>query len=178
MILVGIPSYDGKIEWKTTASLIGLGHLCAKAGVGYAMDVIPGCAFIGLARNLLASRFMKGEFRDLLFVDSDISFHPLDAARLCKAEPEIVFGLYRKKEDRLVFPARYYEPLELHESDPDLIRMFWGPTGFMRLRRSVFEKMMEAWPDEWYEDLETGERIYDFFPHGARDRPVAARPGR
>jgi glycosyltransferase involved in cell wall biosynthesis len=166
MIMVGVPTYDGRVEWKTMASLIGLGHLCAKANVGYGMDVIPGNAFIGHARNMLVQRFLNGNFRDLLFVDADISFHPMDAVKLCKAEPEVVFGLYRKREDRLVYPGRYHEPLEVHPSDPDLIRMLWGPTGFMRFRRSVFEKMMEEYPDDWYEDGETGERIYDFFPNG------------
>src|SRR6185295_8193553 len=45
-------------------------------------------------------------------------------------------------------------------------RMLWGPTGFMRIRKEVFERMKEAFPDDWYEDGETGERIYDFFPGG------------
>ena len=168
MILIGTPCYDGKVEWKTVRSLVGLGHLCAKANIGYAMDVIPGDAFVDHSRNLIAHRFLKGGFRDLLFVDADISFDPMDAARLCKAEPEIVCGLYRIKKDRLVYPAKYFDPVEVHPSDPDLIRMSWAPTGFMRIRASVFEKMKEVWPDDWYADTMTGENIYEFFPAGRR----------
>ena len=166
MILIGMPSYDGKMDWQTASSLISLGHLCAKSSVGYGMDVIPGCTDLGHVRNLLAKRFMKMEMRDLLLVDADVAFDAMDAVKLCKAEPDIVFGLYRKKTDRLVYPARYIDPLEVHPSDPDLVRMLWGPTGFMRLRRPVFEAMMEAYPDDWYEESETGEKIYDFFPCG------------
>jgi len=168
MILVGTPAYDGKMEWKTISSLVGLGHLCAKANIGYAMDVIPGDAFVDHSRNLIAHRFLKGGFRDLLFVDADVSFHPLDAAKLCQAEPELVCGLYRMKTDKEVYPARIHEPLETHPSDPDLIRLLWGPAGFMRIRASVFEKMIEKWPDDWYQDSGTGEKVYDFFPAGRR----------
>lgn len=169
MILVGVPSYDGRLDWRTTSSLIGLGHLCAKASIGYAMDVIPSNAFIGDARNMIVHRFLQMGFRDLLFVDDDIGFEPIDAARLCKAEPDAVFGLYRKRSDRLIYPARYHEPLEVHESDPDLIRMLWGPTGFMRLRASVFEKLMKLWPEDWYENPATNERVFDFFPFGRHE---------
>lgn len=157
------------MEWKTISSLVGLGHLCAKANIGYAMDVIPGDAFVDHSRNLIAHRFLKLGFRDLLFVDADVSFHPMDAAKLCQAEPELVCGLYRMKKDREVYPARLFEPIEMHESDPNLIRLLWGPAGFMRIRASVFEKMKEMWPDEWYQDSGTGEKIYDFFPAGRRE---------
>ena len=166
MIMIGMPSYDGKMEWQTVSSIIGLGHLCAKANIGYAVDVIPGDAFVGHARNILAHRFLKGGFRDLLFVDADIAFDPMDAAKLCKAEPEIVCGLYRIKKDRLVYPARYFDPVQTHPSDSNLIRMMWGPAGFMRIRASVFEKMQAAWPDEYYIDATSEEKIYDYFPAG------------
>lgn len=169
MILIGTPCYDGKLEWKTVSSVIGIGYLCAKANVGFAMDVIPGDAFVDHSRNLIAHRFLKGGFRDLLFVDADVSFDPMDAVRLCQAEPEIVCGLYRIKKDREVYPARLYEPMESHPSDPNLIRLLWGPAGLMRIRASVFERMKEEWPDEWYQDSGTGDKVYDFFPAGRRE---------
>lgn len=166
MILIGTPSYDGKICWQTVSGMIELGHICATNSVGYAIDLIPGDAFIGHARNMVAHRFLKMGFRDLLFVDADIGFKAADAVRLCRAEPELVCGIYRIKKDRLVFPARFQDPLEVHPSDPDLIRLHWGPAGFMRIRASVFEKMREAWPDEWYMDSATGEKVYDYFQGG------------
>lgn len=166
MILVGTPSYDGKIGWQTVSGLIELGHICAQNRIGYAMDLIPGDAFIGHARNMIAHRFLKMGFRDLMFVDADIGFEAADAVKLCRAEPELACGLYRIKKDRMVYPARFQDPPEYHPSDPNLIRLHWGPAGFMRIRATVFEKMKAAFPDDWYMDSATGEKVYDFFPGG------------
>ncbi len=174
MIMVGMPTYDGKMHWTTVSGLIGLGHICAKHDVGFSMDVIPHDAFVGHSRNLLAHRFLKSGFHDLLFVDADIGFEPMDAVKLCRAEPDIVFGIYRIKKDRLVYPARFEEPTVVHPSDPNLLKMHWGPTGFMRIRASIFLKMIERWPDEWYTDGGTGEKVYDFFPGGRHGNNFAS----
>lgn len=130
------------------------------------MDIIPRNAFVGHGRNQIAQRFLKSEFRDLLFIDADIGFNALDAAAICRAEPTIVMCLYLMKQEKPQYPALYVDPLEHHPSDPRLVKMQYGPTGFMRIRREVFDAMAERWPDDWYIDGATKEKTYDFFPGG------------
>ena len=165
MVFIGIPTYDEKLHWKTTSGLINFARYCGEKKVGLAVDVIPGDAFISKARSLIAHRFLKSNFRDLVFIDADIGFNAFDVARLCKAEAPIVCGLYRMKKNEVRYPALLFDPIVRNQQDPSLIKLQYGPTGFMRIRREVFEAMMKKWPNEYY--VNVGEqKVYDFFPAG------------
>lgn len=165
MIFIAIPTYDGKLHWTTAKGVADAAHACAKLNVGIAVDVIPGDAFIGKARSILAHRFLKSNCRDLLFVDADVGFKSQGLIDICRATPPIVMGLYRMKNDKHKYPALMFDPIERHPSDRRLVKMQYGPAGFMRIRREVFEAMIQKWPDDYYENVGTG-RIYDFFPCG------------
>lgn len=159
-----MPSYDAKLHGNTLTGLLDLRHICSVNNIGFAMDLIHHNAFVGDGRNQIVQNFLASDFRDLLFIDADIGFDAMDAAKLCKAEPDIAFGMYLMKQDKPQYPAMFTEPLRTHPSDHNLIHMQYGPTGFMRIRRPVFEAMEKAFPDEWYK---IGERkIFDHFQGG------------
>lgn len=163
-LFVGIPTYDGKMEWKTVKGLIQLSMFCAAKGVRFCVDVVPGDAFIGKARDTIAHRFLEREFDELLFIDADIGFTLDSCKELLRSDADIVGGVYRVKEDRLKFAAMMWEPPEKHPEDGRLIKMKYLPAGFLRIRRRVLLKMMEKWPEEHYF---AGERkVYEFFPAG------------
>ena len=166
MVYIGIPTYDGKLHWTTAKGLMETARWCGEQSIGIAMDVIPGDAFIGKARNLIAHRFMKSGFRDLVFIDADIGFDLQGIGLICKAEPALVMGLYQmKKEGPIRYPALLFDPIERHPSDPNLIKLQYGPAGFMRVRREVFEAMQKQWPDQYYMNVGE-EKVYDYFPCG------------
>lgn len=164
MIFVGIPTRTGSIHWTTVAGLMQVNAKCSKEGLGVALDVVPGDAFIGRARNLIVHRFLSTDATDLIFIDDDVGFSLDDFARIMRPEVDICMGLYQIKTEKTKFPALLYNPLERHPNYPDLFKLQYGPAGFMRIKRKVFEVMKEMWPDEWYED--DNGRINDFFPHG------------
>jgi hypothetical protein len=167
-VFIGIPSYDGKLHWTTTQGLVGVAHICAKSNIGIAVDIIPHDAFIGKARNMIVKRFMDSGMSDLVFVDADIGFDPQGVVDLCKAAPDIVMGLYMMKSPQPRYPALMADPVVRHPSDMRLIKLQYGPSGFMRIRRSVIEKMIARWPEEYYIDGAAG-KVYDLFPHGRYD---------
>lgn len=164
-VFVGIPSYDGKVHWRTMQGMIGLAHTCAKHGIGICADVIPHDAFIGKARNMLVKRFMDSGMRDLVFIDADVGFDGESVAELCKAAPDIVMGLYMMKSEKPRYAALMADPVVRHPSDMRLIKLLYGPAGFMRIRRNVIEKMIAQWPEEYYIDGAAG-KVHDIFPHG------------
>ena len=166
MIYIAIPSYDGKLHWTTAAGLVQTARLCGEKKIGIAVDVIPGDAFVSKARNVLVHRFLKTQATDLLFIDADVGFDAQGVIDLCRAEPPIVMGLYRMKtDDKIRFPALMHDPVIRHPGDRRLIKLQYGPAGFMRLRREVFTAMRENWPDEDY--VNAGEEpVYDYFPAG------------
>lgn len=169
MIFLAIPTYDHKIHWTTVSGIASTAHYCAKKNIGFTVDVIAGDAFVGKARNLLVHRFLKSGFRDFIFVDADVGFDIAGIHKLCAAEPPIVMGLYQMKmPPPSKYPALLHDPIIRHPSDPSLIKLQYGPTGFMRIRREVFEAMIKKWPDNYYKD-HGDEKIYDLFPHGVFD---------
>jgi hypothetical protein len=166
-LFIGIPTYNGQIHHKTVAGLVQTAHMCAKKSIGMSIDIIPHDAFIGKARSLLVHRFLKTDFQELLFVDADIGFSVTDIVKVCKPDADIVMGLYRMKNPdmKLRYPALMHDPLVRNEKDESLIKLQYGPAGFMRVNRRVFEKMIEQWPDEWFTDDDHG-KVYDLFPCG------------
>lgn len=166
-LFIGIPTYDGKLHWKTMQGLAQVSRFCGEKRLSFAIDVVPGDAFIGKARNTIAKRFLDTEFDDLIFVDADVGFDlaAFSALMTAPADASIVFGLYRVKDDKVRFPGMIHDPIIRHPESTRLIKMQNGPTGFMRIRRRVFEAMIERWPDEWFPAGEAG-RLYDFFPCG------------
>ncbi len=169
-LMIAIPSYDGKIHFDTARGLVQTTILCAKAGITLAVDIRPHDAFIGKARSIMCEQFLARGLRDLLFVDADIGFGHEEVIKICKAECDIAMGLYRLKQDgpdetkRVKYPALMCDPVERDEKDPFLIKMVYGPAGFLRIRRPVLEAMIEKWPTEWWEDDQG--TIHDFFPAG------------
>lgn len=57
----------------------------------------PGCSAIDFARSQMASEALLGGAESILFIDSDMMFHPLDALRFFDREEPVVGGLYSQK---------------------------------------------------------------------------------
>lgn len=171
-LMIAIPSYDGKIHYDTARGLAQTAVICGKHGISFASDVRPHDAFIGKARSIMCEQFLDRGLRDMLFVDADIGFSVDEVIKICKVPEDVsvAMGLYRMKQDgpdesKLVkYPALLTDPIERHEKDPFLLKMVYGPAGFMLIRRPVLEAMIEKWPTEWWED-DSG-KIHDFFPAG------------
>lgn len=141
------------------------------------MKPLIGDSAIGRARNQLTRQFLESDCTDLLFVDTDLVFSSDHVKRIVSHEEDIVGGLYCKKaqgEPQLVLNT-LDTPAETKDSG--LIEVKYIGTGFMRIRRSVFEKMIEAWGDDmWYApDQEKGATEYDFWHMGVYEYPDKTR---
>lgn len=165
-VYIGIPTYDGKIHWSTMAGLVQVARFCGEKRLSICVDVIPGDAFIGKARDTIAARFMKTDFEVLIFIDADVGFNLSGFSALMTAPEDaaVVMGLYRVKDDKLRFPGLMFDPVEVHPESSRLVKMQNGPAGFMRIKRCVFEAMQERWPEQYYECGEL--KLFNFFPSG------------
>jgi len=166
-VFIGIPTYNGYIHFEAVKGLMNAALLAGKHSMSLAAEIIPHDAFVGKARDLIAHRFLKSGFQELVFIDADIGFNVAGLVALAKADVDVAMGLYRMKEKgpHSRFPALMCNPLEVNEKDENLVRLEYGPAGFMKVRRHVFEQMIEKWPDDWFSDSKNG-KIYDFFPCG------------
>jgi predicted O-methyltransferase YrrM len=130
-----------------------------KAGIQTAYFLLQGNCHVDDARNRIVQAFLQSDCTDLIFLDADVSWRTDDLIDLCKYDRDLVGGVYPyrrpDKEDDL--PARMMDGAEI---DGDgLIEMEGIPTGFMRIKRHVIERMIEG--AKHYDD-ENG-RVYVLF---------------
>jgi len=140
--------------------------LIAERPVSFMFRAIPGIAPIGLARNRAVTEFLKTDCTDLLFWDSDIGASPADVKRICAHDADIVLGLYPLKQEG---PPKLVVTLLDGESVNEfsgLQKVRGGGAGFMRIHRSVFERL-EEFAESYFNEL--GEPESNFFRHGVAD---------
>lgn len=137
------------------------------AGIlGTRLDVIRGEGFVGRVRNQYTQSFLDDKsFTHLLNIDSDILFDKWHVQRLMSHDTDIVGGIYYKKEvDRIAVMEGFDGPLPTGVM-PDLMQVRFMGTGFLMIKRVVFEKMIELYGEDiWYIEEGTKRKLYNFWP--------------
>jgi hypothetical protein len=122
--------------------------------------------YIVLARNAAAADFLKGDCTHLMFIDVDI-LDPQVAEhieRMLGHDEALVGGLYPKKDEKKLTWVCNALPDRPPEDERGLISLRHIGTGFMLIRRDVFEKMIETMGDKiGYLEDETDRPLWDFF---------------
>lgn len=146
-IYVSIPSYSGKVDVKTMASLLDFLHGAWLRGWRVKIDPIKGCSPLSSARNIALSRFLKGEWTDFVQVDDDLAWESGALLRLVEAEQDFVVGCYPYRElvQEQPFPVQWLEgPIEVSSSG--LIELRGAPVGFSRLKREALLAFLKNRP--------------------------------
>lgn len=160
MIYVGIATYSGQIHHTTVGGLFNVAYAMGRAGKGICLDVIPHDCFIDHARDLMAHRFLSiPDATDMVMIDADVGFGADEFIALMNVHSvDVVAGVYPYKEDEEHYPVAIAQP---PIKKGKLVAMLYGPAGFLRIKRRVFEKLREIVPK--YQDNEHG-LLSEFFP--------------
>lgn len=141
------------------------------------IDEQPGDSLVPRARNSLTHRFLASDSTHLLWIDSDLVFSLEQIDRLISHDVDIVGGLYPKKQEgdaQLVLNTFDNNPPETDSRG--LAKVQYVGTGFMLIKRSVFEKMIDKWGDEiWYTEDSSKRKEYDFWHCGVYTYPNGSR---
>jgi hypothetical protein len=169
-IAVATPMYNNYCVGDYVESLLGLqNHLW---GNGADMVYIRHSAIsdIAMARNLAVGQFLQTGCTDLLFIDADMGFEPGDVIRMLALERDVVGAICPSKAfdwPRMIEiagrrPEIAPEQLELSATRFGTFKTLYGTanipldepfevagigTGIMSIRRNVFERMEQAYPD-------------------------------
>ena len=109
---------------------------------------VRGDADVGRARNVAASAFLESDADVLLTIDGDIWFQPeeaLDLCHKCMNGYDIVGALYMTRSLLKVQPAQLLglgAQVTLQPGEKP-VEVKYLATGFMAVRRKVFEKLIE-----------------------------------
>ena len=166
-ITIGYPCYDGRCEFQAAQNIfMAMGSANSRvANVKY----LPGDSLVSRARNKITAAFLSGDTEYLLFIDSDILFNVAHIERLREWDKGVIGGVYFKKK------IPYEAVANSHNSTDDdgLYLMNEIGTGFMMIRRDVFDAIREKFPEKAYkkegdeQDLDAG--YFDYFPVGVHN---------
>ena len=163
-IFLSTPCYGGLCLQAYAESVIKLQKLCAKYGIQLMLDTTENESLVHRARNISVARFMqKTNATHFLFIDADINFDPEAVIRLLASEHDVSCAVYPKKVvmwDQAA--AAISTGKDLAKASASLVMNFKfaqtpivdgfaevldGPTGFLMIKRNVFERMFEKYPE-------------------------------
>ncbi|HEY4037817.1 MAG TPA: glycosyltransferase [Burkholderiaceae bacterium] len=161
-VMLATPFYMQQENSSFGESMIYTCRMLDQAGIDWGLLRVEGDSYVDRAKNTLVANFLESDGTDLLMIDSDESWHPLAVSRLLQHPEEVVAGAYPFKnrwgqfagnllveaKDGQLQAAGYREL-----SDGScLLEAYNIAGGFLRVKRSAFEKLADAYPEDIYID--------------------------
>lgn len=158
-LMIATPMYGGMCTGHYVNGLLTTMNKMRSVGVPVFWAQMMNESLITRARNELVRQFLETDCDYLMFIDADISFTGQDVAFLMAADRDIACGIYPKKEvdwDNVELAAKNGKSELVNyagsfvfnmegakqESDEDgMVEVRHGGTGFMLIKRSVFERL-------------------------------------
>jgi hypothetical protein len=182
-IFVATPMYGGMNHGLYMKSCLDLQGMCIQYGIKVKFSFLFNESLITRARNYLVDEFLRSDCTHLLFLDSDISFNPKDVVAMLALDKDVIGAPYPKKAikwrsiKKAVEKNPDIEPQTLEKLAGDYVfnpvkgtekftvteplEVLEIGTGFMMVKREVFPKFAEAYPDLKYKPDHVGQANFD-----------------
>lgn len=191
------PCYGGQLTEPFFRSWSKAHMLYTKHQIPYSVTTSANESLISRARCHMVSYMMSNpEATHLMFIDADINFDCLDILHMLQHDKDVIVGAYPKKdlnweniryniklddelksEDLSSIGSQYalnYDLAYNEDNNPllqskdGLIKLKDAGTGFMLIKREVFERMIEHYPELYFQndlnlDKEHAKWTYLFF---------------
>lgn len=119
--------------------------------VSSAIHMQSGMALVTQARNNCVAYFLNSECTHFLFIDADIGFEPEAIYRLIEKDVPLCLTPYPVKgygkDHQLQFIVHFPDKDNVRIDKGGFTEITAGPTGFMMIKREVFEKLAEKYPE-------------------------------
>ena len=183
-LVVGTPCYGGMMCTEYTQSLLDLKEACLTNNIKLTCIFLGNESLIQRGRNTIAHHFMKmQDATHLMFIDADQKFLANDIALMIKADKGIIGGpvpmkgidwekvrqgavLNHQNLSSLsgIFNINKLKNHEMIASNLPFQVKHIG-TGFMLIRRDVFEKIKPhvGWYSNTGNTTDVNDKIYDYF---------------
>jgi hypothetical protein len=136
-----MPCYGGMLTESTFMSYIKWSNTCRQLGLDWTMETMTNESLISRARNTLTAKFLHNkESTHLMFIDADIGWEPWHLLVMLNAQKDVIGGLYPMKSLPVKWCVNGFEGAEVSE-DGTLQEVSKTGTGFMLIKREVFEKL-------------------------------------
>lgn len=128
------------------------------AGIQSAYLLLQGNCHVDDARNAVVRDFLASDCTELLFIDADVNFEPEALVQLCRRDLDLVGGVYPfRREGSDNMPVRMLDNAKIVDG---LLEVEGLPTGFLKIRRAVLERMAEQAP-KYFDKLDLTALLFD-----------------
>lgn len=158
-----------------------------KNNISFSISIFPFDSLVARARNAAAAAFLNLHNHEyLLFIDSDIAFEPSSFFSLLSRNKDLISGLYPKKyishskldslsskygripKDYESICTDFATEIQLNKNQSELEEVNYAATGFMLVKRNVFEQIIKSFPNiEYKNDIDgyslLADKFYNFF---------------
>ena len=182
-LFIATPMYGGMAHGLYIKSCLDLQTTMNKYGIETKFSFLFNESLITRARNYLTDEFLRSDFTHMLFIDSDIHFNPQDIIALLALDKDIIGAPYPKKSmnwGNIATAARNHPELDPKELEKlvgeyvfnvvkgtkqfqvtEPLEVMEIGTGFMMVKREVFGKFAEAYPNLKYKPDHVGQAHFD-----------------
>jgi glycosyltransferase involved in cell wall biosynthesis len=159
-VLIGTPSYDGRIDVWFANSLISTVKEAEKKGIFVHAIYTSYDSLIQRARNSLVKLALDGKYDDIFFIDSDTEWEPEWFFRLLERPEPIVGGALIKKTDKEGYTVKLLDKQLKFSEDGKLIQADGVGTGFLKVSKFALEKLWLA-SDPYTSEGEEHRMVFD-----------------
>jgi hypothetical protein len=182
-LFIATPMYGGMAHGLYIKSSLDLQTTMNKYGIETKFSFLFNESLITRARNYLVDEFLRSDHTHMLFIDSDIHYNPQDVLALMALDKDVIGGPYPKKSinwGNVAQAARSHPNMEPKELEAlvgeyvfnvvkgtkqftvtDPLEVMEIGTGFMMVKREVFEKMEKEYPMIRYKPDHVGQANFD-----------------
>ena len=151
-LFIATPAFGHQVTTNYTNSLlkfVSTSH--PRLAVSTAVHIQSGMALVTQARNNCVAYFLNSDCTHFLFIDADIGFEPDAIYRLIEKDVPICLTPYPVKgfgkDHQLQFIVHFPDKENIKVTKDGFTEITAGPTGFMMIKREVFEKLAEKYPE-------------------------------
>ena len=140
-VLIGTPSYDGRIDTWFADSLVRTVKQADPKQINIHAIYPSYDSLIQRARNDLVRMAMDGGYDTLFFIDSDVEWEPEWFFRLLARPEPIVGAALIKKSDQESYTVKIIKKNLTKSEDDALVQVDGLGTGFLKVDRFALEKL-------------------------------------
>lgn len=159
-VLIGTPSYDGRIDVWFANSLLGTVKLAQEKGIFVHAIYTSYDSLVQRARNSLFKLAIDGGYDDLFFIDSDAEWEPEWFFRLLDRPEPFVGGALVKKSSNEGYTVKLLNKELKKSEDGKLIEVDGVGTGFLKINRFALQKLWDM-SEEYLSEGEKHRMVCD-----------------
>ena len=182
-VFIATPMSGGMAHGMYIKSCLDLQTTLGKYGIETKFSFLFNESLITRARNYLVDEFLRSGYTHLLFIDSDVHYNPEDVVALLALDKDVIGGPYPKKSinwGNVAEAARKHpnmNPRELEKLVGEYVfnvvkgtsqfqvteplEVMEIGTGYMLVKRHVFDKMAIEYPNIRYKPDHVGQSNFD-----------------